>query len=133
MRQVIVGTYEFGYDQAQLVLRAGNGGEFNMIPEAGSVTRIKVGVDQPCWRDVVAVLMHEITELVYEKMCCRYSPAYEMGKDHAGYTFVLRHDQFTEATARVAEFVAAAIPDLAKAWDRWNKDTKARKGGKAKQ
>ena len=32
MKQVIVGTYEMGYEKVQLVLREGHGGEFYLLP-----------------------------------------------------------------------------------------------------
>lgn len=46
MKQKIVGTYYAGHQQIQLVIREGDGGEFFLNPERGSLPRIKLGVDK---------------------------------------------------------------------------------------
>lgn len=121
MKQVIVGTYEYGMGQAQLVLREGTGGEFYIVPEKGSVARIKLGADQAQWTEVLSTLLHEILEMQVALIGCRYSPAPDFGRDHASYLFLMTHPQFSEACGRAAWFLSAAVPDLSKAWAKWNR------------
>ena len=121
MEQIIVGTYDMGWESVEIVLREGTGVEFFLIPETGRGPRIKVGADQNQWSDVVAVLLHECLELEYERAGVRFSPSSELARDHAAYIFVLNHAQFSEAAARVAELLSKVLPDLAKSWKQWNK------------
>ena len=120
MKQVIVGTYEIGYDQVEIVLREDLGGEFYLIPEKGSIPRIKIGADHKDWRDVVAVFLHEAYEFVLEKLRCRYEKTDIVVGDHNGYLFILDHLTFSEACQRVAELATSALPNLKKEWEKWN-------------
>lgn len=119
MRQKIVGTYEFGYEKAELVLREGDGGEFYLLPGDIDCPRIKVGADQPDWRALIAVLLHEAFEFACARVGLRYSPSDDLGRDHAAYVFVMDHPRFTKTCALVADFAAQCLPDLEKAWKKW--------------
>lgn len=121
MKQKIVGTYEAGYHQFQLVLREGHGGEMYSIPENGSVPRIKVGADSASWAAVLESLIHEITEGVYYFLGVRYKCSENRSWGHDGYVFFLTHDQLSNASAQVAEFLAACLPDFSRAWREWRK------------
>lgn len=121
MKQVIVGTYEIGYDQVEIVLRDGDGGEFYLIPEKGRVPRINIGADHTDWRDVVAVLLHEAFEFALERLRCRYIRTDLVVNDHNGYLFIVDHITFSESCQRVAELISVALPDLAREWERWHK------------
>lgn len=121
MKQVIVGVYNFGTGNVQLVLREGDGGEFYFAPDKISPPRIKVGADQPNWNLVVATLLHEILEMQMTLQGFRFSPAPDFANDNSSYLFVMNHPQFSEVCARSAMFVASALPDLSKAWSRWKK------------
>ena|SRR4030042_2065231 len=119
MKQKVVGVYFCGFDQCQLVLREGTGGEFFNCPEKGSISRIKIGADQNEWRDIVDCLLHEVEEFILDKLVLRYEPFNCMGKDHGSYIFVLRHDQFSDVMAKTADYITAALPDLEKVWKIW--------------
>lgn len=119
MRQEIIGTYDFGYEKVQLVLRDGDGGEFYLLPADINCPRVRIGADQPDWRSLVAALLHEAMEFALERMGTRYSPACEMARDHAAYVFVIDHTHFAEACARVAEFLTGSLPDLNRVWKKW--------------
>lgn len=121
MKQKIVGVYRCGPEDVQLVLREGDGGSFFTVPEKGHICRIKVGADEGRWPMVVTTLMHEAMELTMMRAGCRYTPSPDFGEDNGSYTFVMTHTQFSEASARAAMFVAAAMPDLRKAWKKWRK------------
>jgi len=128
MKQKIVGVYEFGYDQVQIVLREGTGGEFWMIPEKGSLPRIKIGADCELWRQVIEVFFHEAFEIAMTRSQLRYRQHDAMGMGHDGYIFFFNHNQFTDLCSRVGELSANALPDLSRAWGKWNK--KNNKSGK---
>jgi hypothetical protein len=121
VKQTIVGVYELGYEQVQLVLREDTGGEFYFIPEKGSIPRIKIGADYKEWKDVVAPLIHESMEFVLTRYKARYDSAENMGMDKGHYLFVIGHGGFSDCCAQVAEFIANCWSDLQKEWLNWNK------------
>lgn len=115
-KQRVIGTYYMGTESVNLVLRNGTGGEFYLTPELGSVARIKVGMDYDEWNKVVSVLLHEATELAYERMRARYELSGVGSGDHSSYLFVISHVNFSDACTYVAEFISDCLPDLKKAW-----------------
>ena len=121
MKQKIVGTYYIGFDQIQVVLREGTGGEFWHCPEEGSVARMKVGADQERWEDVLSCLFHEATEFTYDKLRCRFSRSNDLSKDHSEYMFMFNHNDLSHVCACLGEFTAACLPDLSVAYKKWNK------------
>lgn len=121
MKQKIIGIYDLGFEQAQLVLREDIGGEFYCIPEKGSIARIKIGADQQHWDQVMAVLLHETFELLVMRAAGRWSPCSHLSRDHAAYLFSFNHTQFSDICAKQGEFLAAALPDLAREWKAWKK------------
>ena len=123
MNQKIVGVYSLGFEDIELVLREGTGGEFYNCPGKGQIPRIKIGADVNQWKEIVSVFLHEAFEFTYNRLGCRYSDSYDMGNDSASYLFIASHIKFSDACARVGEGVATALPDLSIAWKKW-------KGGK---
>ena len=127
MKQKIVGSYYVGSESVQLVLRRGDGGEFYNTPEKGSVPRIKVGADEQDWIMVRTSLLHEITELMMDRLKCRFLPTNDFSNSHSAYLFVIDHTNFSDVCYRVSEFLDVAIPDTKKAWKKWNKKNKGEK------
>lgn len=121
MRQKIVGVFSFGFEDCQLVLREGTGGEFYNCPGKGEIPRIKIGADVKEWKDIVSVLLHEATEFSMNRLRCRYNRDYDMGFDHAGYMFILDHPTFSDCCARVGEFISLSLPTLAREWEKFKK------------
>lgn len=121
MRQKIVGTYRLGGQMVQVVLRKGAGGKCYPMPGDIPYPRIEVGADQETWAEVVAVAMHEAAELVCSYLHYRYEPTNMDGNDLLSLVFIMTHPQFSELCARVGMFLAACLPDLAKAWKEWKK------------
>ena len=121
MKQKIVGVYDMGIDQTQLVLREGFGGEFWVTPEKGHVSRIKVGADYKYWHEVVSVLLHESFELAMTRAGVRFSPAPDYGHDMAGYLFAFNHPQYSDICGRVGTYMSDALPDLAREWKKWRR------------
>lgn len=124
LKQVIVGVYSFGYEDIELVLREGDGGEFYNCPGKGEIPRIKIGADSKQWRDILSIFLHEAFEFTFNRLGCRYSDSYDMGNDSASYLFVASHIKFSDACARVGEGIATALPDLSRAWVKWQKGEK---------
>ncbi len=124
LKQKILGVYEFGYEQVQIVLREGTGAEFYFMPEKGSVPRIKIGCDYKEWRCIITILQHEALEFALTRLMCRYECAEDMSKDHSAYLFVMTHQQMSDACAKVADLMSNCLPDLAEAWKKWNKKGK---------
>jgi len=123
MKQKIVGSYYAGNESIQLVIGEGYGGEFYTTPEKGSVARIKIGGDAD-WGSVLTSLLHEIFEILFERLKCRYSPASDSSQSMASYLFVANHQDFGDVCARAAEFVNGCLGDLKKEYRLWNRKVK---------
>ena len=123
MKQKIVGIYEAGWENIEVVLMEGISGEFYFIPEPSKnkVPRIKVGADHNTWDKVLDVLMHEIDEYIMSKMGLRFKPSNNLNNSHDDYVFIMTHTQFTEKNARVSEFISGCSYDVNKAWKSWKK------------
>jgi hypothetical protein len=121
MKQVVIGTFEFGYDRAVLILREGFGGNGTFVPDGGGVMCLKIGADHERWQDIVECLLHEVEEMILSKMDCSYIPGNYIGKSSSSYHFAMSHQQFTEVCARTAEFITPALPKLSAAWKKWKK------------
>jgi len=121
MRQKIIGVFPIGFEDVELVLRDGNGGEFFNCPEPGKCPRIKIGADVKEWKDIVAVLVHEAMEFRMNRCRARFDPSYDVGKDHGSYLFVMDHQIFSDCCAQVGELLVCSLPALAVAWKKWKK------------
>ena len=111
-----------GYEQVQLILREGTGGDFWYMPEKGSLPRMKIGADYNTWREVVACLIHETQEMLLDRNNLRFNPTHTISpRDHAAYIFIMTHPQFHDVCAKTADFIAVCLPDLKRAWGKWRK------------
>ncbi len=124
MKQEVIGIYYFGFEQVELVVREGTGGEFWVTPEPGKLPRIKIGIDEEEWSSVITVLLHEAYEFILDRLRTRYELSDDMARSHAGYVFMMTHETFAEACARVADFIAKALPDLTIAYEMWKLEYK---------
>lgn len=116
MKQVIVGNYYMGPESVEIVFREGGGGELYPTPELGHIARIKIGADNDAWGGILRVLLHEVMELAFLRVNCRYDSDNNLGNAHDSYLFVAKHADFTEVCARAAEFMSACLPDFEQAW-----------------
>jgi hypothetical protein len=123
MKQKIVGVYAAGNIQFQLVIKEGRGGECWLIPEPGSLPRIKIGVDQ-CWEFALTVLIHEVAESLRLLLGYRFSADSHYGEDLNHGTFIYTHSQFSDLCAREGMFLSEALPDFGKAYSKWRKENK---------
>ena len=120
MKQRIVGVFSIGFEDCQLVLREGTGGEFFNCPGKAKIPRIKIGADTR-WGEVVAAVLHEAMEFTLNRLRCRYDCSYDLAQDHAGYVFMATHPQFSDACSRSALFLAECHDKLKKDWRAWNR------------
>lgn len=120
-----LGVFELGLHMVRLFAIHGTGGAFRLLPDDGGFPFIEVGIDRNDWPFVVGILMHEAMELSAHTMGFRFLPACDVSCDNGGYMFLMDHAQFSEATARAAEFVAPAIPALEKLWKEKHEGEKA--------
>lgn len=122
MKQSIIGVFQIGHENVQLVAMLDNGdGEFYFCPESESLGRIKVGIANSNWENVVAMLLHETLEYAMDRQRVRYRITENLSRDHASYLFNFNHCQFTEIVACVSSFVTPALPRLAEAWAKRHK------------
>jgi hypothetical protein len=118
----------FGMSGAWVALYAlpgERGGSFDTAPlthlKQKMVPKITVGIGDREWWMVVETLLHEAAELALVMDGLRWQTADGLSRDHASYLFVLDHCQFCRMCARTADFITAALPELAKAYKRWRK------------
>ena len=116
MKSQVVGEYEIGYECVRLVLRDGEGAEFELLPGGGGISAITIGCDDANWSHMVARLLHESFEFVSSRLGCRYYPSGDIANNSAAYVFMLNHQQFADCCAKVADFASIALPDFQKAW-----------------
>lgn len=111
-----IGKYYSGSVKLKLQIRDGVGGEYYNDPPT-----ISVGADHNTWWLIVNTLLHEVLEYNLSKLDCRHQSTEHLGRDHGDYLFIMNHPQYTEAVARSADFIAACLPDLSKAWRKYHR------------
>lgn len=128
-RQIFVGTYYLGWFNVDLYLMPDNdGGCFYMAPDNKGVPRIKVGMSDYTWPEVVNTLIHEALELILARRHLRFIPTGRLSSGHDSYHFHFDHNEFTESVSELAPFLVAALPDVATAFRKARqKPTKKRK------
>lgn len=124
---IYVGKYDFGNNVVGVLAEPGTGSASfccsfaNENPSAAhpkveGLNYIIVGLQHRRWRGVMDVLLHEALELALTELGLRFEPCPNFNKSHAGYSFFMTHEQFSEATARAAGFVSQCQNDLCKIW-----------------
>ena len=121
MRQKIIGNYFLGCESVQLVARERTGAEFWTVPAVGQTARIKVGMDDANWSEVVGRLIHEVGEFAMTREGVRFNPDHPMPHCQDEYVFHFTHPQFDRIAMNMADFLAAALPDLSAAYKKWSK------------
>lgn len=126
MEQIIIGVYDLGYENVQLVLREGHGGEFYTNPEK-TLPRIKIGGDYPDWQDIQTVLLHEALEFALTRGGHRFADSQDLSNDLAAFVFHFSHSEFSDCCAKAAEFMTLSYTDLKTAWLKWGLKRKLKK------
>lgn len=118
MKQKIVGTYPLGWSRVQIVAREGIGGEFWLSPGDIDCPRIKIGLDEDRWEDVLETLLHEVEELSATIIGTRFWKSAWQSEDSSAYTFVMTHQQFAEIICWAASLLPACEDDLVEMWSK---------------
>lgn len=122
MKPIPIGTYKLGSENVRLELAtAESGGYFKSCPEDGGTPIMGIGLRCGGWNQTVGVLLHEALELAYYRAGLRYGITPDWANDNGSYMFVMDHFQFSEASARAANFLAESLPELAKVWKKHKK------------
>lgn len=125
MKQIIVGTYELGYEKVDLwLMPKERGGEFTFVPTGQPRAQIKIGGDYKNWWQVMNVLLHEAIEFAFCRHHVRFERDTGLIGGHDRYRFFMDHTDFSESIATAAEFVAASQCALNKAWTNKRKPPK---------
>jgi len=118
MEQVYFGVYSLNNINVDVYLLPNeSGGEFYFSPDKVSLPRIKIGLNFKDWDDVVAVAIHESMEFLLTQKGFRFRQSGRFTNDHADFTFIYNHADFTELCARQAFFLVSLIPKLANAFE----------------
>ncbi len=121
MKRILVGTYSIGYEHVKLYFIRGLDGEVLNSSDENPIPIINIGIDCDEWRDVVSIIMHEAMEFVIDRQFARYEPSANISRDADQCIFVMTHQQFSDCCARVADFIAKALPDAEKKWKNFKK------------
>lgn len=124
MKQKIIGTFYIGYEKCQLVLMEGKGGIFYPVNKEADIPIIKLGADYNQWLSVFSNLIHESFELVAGRRHCTYKCEEDLGQDSREGFFIMRHDEFSDICARVAEFINLSQRPLYNEWKKWGNEKK---------
>ncbi len=116
MKPQVIGDYEIGFECVRLILRDGDGAEFYRLSDDVTSPTIAIGADNANWRQLVTRLLHESFELISDRLGCRFYPTGDLANNSSAYMLVLDHQRFADCCAKVADFLAVAMPDLQKAW-----------------
>ncbi len=116
MKPQVIGDYEIGYECVHLVLRDGTGAEFYRLSDDVTIPTIVIGADNADWQHIIDRLLHESFELIFDRLGCRFYPSGDLANNDAAWVFIFNHQQFADCCAKVADFLAIALPDLEKAW-----------------
>ena len=92
--------------------------------------RMVVGLCHDLWRDVLDVLLHETLEYCLTRLNLAYEPMDQWTQSTSSRSFIMDHNQFTEACAMSAPFLTFVQPALATVYNKAQKRRK-KKGGKA--
>ena len=120
MKQKIVGVFPCGFEDIQIVLREGTGGEFYNRPGKGEIPRMKLGADDT-WEMLVSSFIHEAFEFMMMRLKCRYQDNYAHVLESSGYLFVMDHVTFSDVCSRVGQCATNALPALCIEYRKWNK------------
>lgn len=122
MKQRLLGTYPLGFAPVELFIRAEPGGSGEVYRD-GKLPTVCIGLDEEEWSSVVAVLLHEIFELVAMQQGTHHSPTLDLSGDTGRFLMVQDHRQFSDSCARAGEFLAACLPEVAAAYAAFKKET----------
>lgn len=124
-RPIKVGVYNLGSESVELVLREGNGANFDTRSSRdgqADMTVIEIGGDGSTdWGEILSRLTYEAMELMAMRMGCRFVSDPDYARDLCGYAFMMTHAQHSQLCGRVGYFLADCLPDLARAWKQWRK------------
>ena len=121
MTPKIIGSFPLGHEYIDIAAHNGYDGEFQSHAGKGKCARISVGISHKNWHKVVDVLLHELMEYAMWRDGLRYDPDDDVAQDAGAYLFVMRHDQFSNAIAKVGMAAASSHDELKKEWERVHK------------
>jgi hypothetical protein len=116
--QLLIGTFRLGDENVDLYAlpHGAGGGEFYTRPDDKSVGRIKIGIDEQHYDDVLAILLHETFEYLACRHHTRFSQSLKFNRDHADYLFIMDHSTFGEICSRQAFFLYECGAKLHATW-----------------
>ena len=126
-----VGTYLLRGENVEVFGKLdSDGGETYFAPEPGRLCRIKVGLKQDDWGDVLATLLHEALEVCLSRQSTAYWKShFGAVNDPTTHVFIVSHSQMNEACTAVGVLLVKVIPDLLRVWTLARKPEKARPKG----
>jgi hypothetical protein len=95
-----------------------SGGHVRFLPDKKNPPRIIIGLYPEIWHEVVCVFLHESFEFCAALQDHTYIPPSRSIQDTGDYLFSFDHKEFSRLCEYQAPFVAAALPDLASAYNK---------------
>lgn len=118
----LIKTVEMGYDYVNIFVDDSTDGFCTLLPKGDSkIQEVVVGLDQPDFSRVLAILIHEVGELHMNKMHYRLVPTTDLSNDHASYLFLMNHVQYSEVCFVVSEVLTSVFKDIKKEYKKFKK------------
>ena len=93
------------------------GGDFNAMPSPC----LRIGLKHNSWQDITGILLHEAMEFAHMMRGHKYRSVPVSNYDSADCTFLFDHAQFGRACSDVGGFMADALPELARIYNKGKK------------
>lgn len=114
----VLGIYRLGNFNVEVVLDWERfGGSFYFAPDDKGPPRLRVGMDDDVFANVLGVLMHEATEFILSNRGARLDYDDGWGRDASQYRFFFDHPTFSYTLDQLAWFVLKVLPDLTTAYN----------------
>lgn len=123
-----IGEYDLGIRMVVVTADPSiSGGSFNCVSSDHGKAEIVVGFKCDKWQDVISIFMHEALEMAYSDLAVRFKPCPDFAGATDGYVFMMDHNRFSEAVARVGWMTASVFRDLADAYRKHQAKSKSAK------
>ena len=121
MKNKTIGTYKLGGENVRIELHDGLGGTGEDAPDDGGVGCLSIGGNHKTWAEFLEIVTHELFEYSLDCRGCRMVRTSDYSRDSSACLFMFDHALLSVVAADVGHYLAAALPAIQKAWNKWNK------------
>lgn len=117
MSERLVGIFEHGWEPVELYVDfKSSSGSFMSLGGSNKILKMTIGLDHDSWWRVLAILIHEASELAYTRKCARFYASGNITNDHSNYLFSFNHPTFDDCCCIVADFITQVQDTIKDLW-----------------